>query len=121
MQQRWVRVTWIAFGWLAGCTSAWNDGARPPYTAAETNRALAPGSNLKARCYDGSLSRRQQRAVRLEFILYVDEHGAVRSAPVVGDPRDPRLVECMRSGLDTLRFPPKRAAEQLHLDFDMAP
>jgi hypothetical protein len=115
-----VWMPWLTVCWV-GCTSAWNDGARPPYTAAETNRALGPVSQLKARCYDRSLSQRQRRPVRLELVLYVDEHGAVRSAPVAGDPRDPQLVECMRLGLDALRFPPKGEADQLHLSFDMGP
>ena len=60
-----------------------------------------------------------QALVRLEFIVYVDEQGEVRSDPVEGDLHDPGLSECLRTGLDTLQFPAKGEADQLHLTFEL--
>jgi hypothetical protein len=93
----------------------------PPHTAAEVDRALAPVHALEARCYAGSQTEAAGRAVRLEYILYIDERGSVRSDPVVIDARDPALTDCMRKGLDELRFEPKNEADQLHLDFELGP
>lgn len=103
----------------AGCQSSWS--GRPPFTAAETERALAPVKALQQRCYDDSQSRLTGRHVQLEFLLFVDEQGAVRSDPVRGDPHDPPLIECLRAGLDGLHFPGKGEREQLRLSFDLPP
>jgi len=102
----------------AACTSAWGETAGP-FTAAETERALAPVKQLQARCYTGSASQAARRMVRLEFSVYVDERGTLRSDPIAGDLRDPGLTECMRTGLDTLRFPAKGEADQLRLSFEL--
>lgn len=103
----------------AGCQSSWS--GRPPFTAAETERALAPIKALQQRCYDDSQSRLTGRRVSLEFLLFVDERGAVRSDPVQGDPHDPALIECLRAGLDSLQFPGKGEREQLRVNFDLPP
>ena len=102
---------------LTGCISGASGPA--PYTAAEVDRSLAPVRDLEARCYAGSSSKVDGRPVRLEFILYIDERGGVRSDPVAGDLRDPDLTDCMRKGLDALRFEPKNASDQLRLAFDL--
>jgi hypothetical protein len=86
--------------------------------SAETNRALAPVKELESRCYEGSASQREKRSVRLQFVLYVDEHGAVRSVPVGGD-LEPRVIECLRAGLDSLEFPAKGERDQLRLDVQL--
>jgi hypothetical protein len=119
----WLRSVIGGIGsaaWLAGaaCTSAWNESGPPPFTAAETNRALAPVKEFESRCYEGSDSQRAKRVVRLEYVLYVDEHGAVRSDPIAGD-LEPRVIECMRAGLDSLKFPAKRERDQLRLDVQL--
>jgi hypothetical protein len=105
----------------AACTSAWNQSGPPPFTAVEINRALAPVSQLKVRCYDVSASRREKRRVQLEFEVHVNEQGAVHSEPVAANAPDPKLIDCMRLGLDAIRFPANRKPDQLHLSFEMAP
>jgi hypothetical protein len=117
---RMQMTTWWLLAALPGCTSAWNQG-EGPYTAAEVDRALAPVRALETRCYAGSQTAAAKRAVRLEFILYIDERGRVRSDPVLVDARDPALTQCMRKGLDELRFEPKNEADQLHLNFELGP
>jgi hypothetical protein len=116
MRKRALRVLLLL---AAGCQSSWS--GRPPFTAAETERALAPVKALQRRCYDDSQSRLTGRHVGLEFLLFVDEHGAVRSDPVQGDPHDPALIECLRAGLDSLHFPAKGEREQLRVSFDLPP
>lgn len=111
-------ATWCVLSGLLGCTSAWNAGPGP-YSAAEVDRTLAPVRALEARCYAGSISETERRRVRLSFILYIDERGAVRSDPVEADVRDPDLTECMRTGLDALRFEPKNASDQLRVSFEL--
>jgi hypothetical protein len=105
----------------AGCTSAWKDGERLTYTADETNRALAPVRPLQQRCYAGSASEREKRAVALQFILYIDAHGAVRSDPQAGYPSDPALLECLRTGLNELQFPAKGEADQFRVNIELKP
>lgn len=101
-----------------GCTSAWNEKGPPPFTAAETNNALRPVNDIERRCYEGSESEQRKLAVELEFVLYVNESGNVRSEPVGGD-LAPELIECVRKGLDTLKFPAKGASDQLHLQVQL--
>jgi hypothetical protein len=69
---------------------------------------------LEQRCYEGSESQRNKQKVLLEYVLYIDERGAVNSDPVGGD-FVPPLIECMRLGLDTLQFPAKGVTDQLRL------
>lgn len=100
---------------IAACVSG---GGPPPFTAAETNKALAPVKEIEQRCYEGSESQQKKRVAHLEFILYVSEQGNVKSEPVGGD-LAPDLIECVRHGLDTLKFPAKGEADQLHLDVQL--
>jgi hypothetical protein len=102
----------------SACTSAWNETGPPPFTAAETNDALKPVKQLESQCYAGSESQQKQLVVHLEFVLYVDAQGNVSSDPVGGDLAPP-LIECMRKGLDTLKFPAKGATDQLHLSVQL--
>jgi hypothetical protein len=111
---RWALAACCA---LTACTSAWNEGP-PPYTPAETNNALRPVKEIERRCYEGSESQKQKLVVQLDFTLYVNERGEVRSEPVGGD-LAPDLIECVRTGLDTLKFPGKGEADQIHLDVQL--
>jgi hypothetical protein len=104
---------------LMACTSG--RGGPPPFTAAETERALRPIKQLEPRCYADSQSKHEKRGVRLEFVLYVDERGSVRSDPVLVDPRDAALTECLRAGLDALHFPAKGESDQIRISFDLNP
>jgi hypothetical protein len=106
---------------LVACTSAWNDSGPPPYTAAETDRALAPIKPMQVDCYAASQSARDKRSVKLEFMLYVDEQGAVHSEPQLAEPHDPGLIECMRRGLDGLQFPKRGEHDELRLQFQLGP
>jgi hypothetical protein len=106
---------------ITACTSAWNDTGPAPYTAAETDRAFAPVEQLKKRCYDGSETARAGKPAKLEFMLYVDERGAVHSEPQLAEPSDPGLIDCMRVGLDALTFPARDKTDQLRLNFEMSP
>lgn len=115
------RVLGLAACALVACTSAWNDSGPPPFTAAETNRALQPVPASKARCYDGSDSKRRGLAARLTFIVYVREDGTVHTEPASAQPHDPELIDCMRRALDELRFPAKDKTDQLVLQFEMGP
>lgn len=117
MRRVWLGLCAIVA--LAGCTSG-RSGGPPPYTAAETERALRPLKELEPRCYAQSESKQQNRAVRLEFVLYVDARGAVRSDPVLVDPRDAALTECLRAGLDSLHFPAKGEPDQIRVSFDLS-
>lgn len=103
----------------AGCASAWADPERIVYSAEETRRALAPLPALQRRCYAGSLSEQAQRAVQLEFLLFVDKDGAVRSDPQAAYPSDPALLECLRTGLNQLRFPSKGETEQIRVGLEL--
>lgn len=104
----------------AGCTSSWNDPERVVFSAAETQRALAPLRSLQQRCYGASASRRDLRPVRLEFLLFVDEQGAVRSDPLTGHPSDPGLLDCLRTGLNALRFPAKGETDQIRVGLELS-
>jgi hypothetical protein len=77
-------------------------------------------SSLESRCYAGSDAQRAKRTVQIQYVLYVDERGAVRSEPVGGD-LDPKLIECMRHGLDALKFPAKGERDQLRLVAQLGP
>jgi hypothetical protein len=95
----------LTFG-LFGCGPA-----RPaPFTQAETEQALAPAADLRQRCYAGTeLERRGVRAT-LDYDLHVSSDGSVRAVPLFVEPDEPRLVECVRHRLDSLRFPARAAA-----------
>jgi hypothetical protein len=104
----------------AGCTSAWND-EQLVYSAEETDKALAPLRPLQQRCYAGSLSQQAKQLVKLEFILDVDKRGTVQSDPRGGYSADPALLECLRTGIDTLRFPAKGERDQVRVGLELKP
>jgi len=115
-----MRRAWAASLVLAiGCTSAWNDSGPPPFTAAETNKALGNVPRLKARCYDGSESKRQGKPARLVYVLYVREDGSVHTEPMEAEPWDPELIDCMRRGLDETRFPSRGETDEIRLEFEL--
>jgi len=103
----------------AGCASSWANPERIVYSAEETNRALAPLRPLQQRCYAGSASQRAKRNVQLEFLLFVDEEGRVRSDPEAGYANDPALLECLRAGLNELRFPAKGETDQVRVGLEL--
>lgn len=103
----------------AGCASAWANPERIVYSADETQRALAPLRPLQQRCYAGSASQQDKRHVQIEFLLFVDEKGGVRSNPEAGYPSDPALLECLRAGLNDLRFPAKGETDQIRVGVEL--
>ena len=122
MAERGPSSVWAALPLLAAaCTSAAFDPEASPYSQAEVNRSLAPVAQIERGCYRDSLSRREQRKVRLELIAYVNEQGKVHLDPVVVDPSDPALTECVLDRLSQLQFAAKGRADQFHLRFDLKP
>jgi hypothetical protein len=105
----------------AACTSAVFDPEVGPYSQTEINRSLAPVAQIERGCYGASLSRQQQRKVRLEMIAYVNERGQVHIDPVLVDPADPALTECVRTRLSQLQFAAKGRGDQFRLRFNLAP
>jgi hypothetical protein len=104
-------------GWVSACTSAWNESG-PPFSRAETDRALSPVQGLEARCYTGSSTARAQQPVRFVFMLYVNGQGQVHAEPKIVEPSVPDMIECVRKQLDSLRFPAKGKSDQVQLDFE---
>lgn len=105
--------------WLGGLTSC---GAPPPsaYSRAETDQALAPAKDLRARCYAGTPLERAGKGARLEYQLDVAADGSVKSIPRLVEPEVPALVECVRHRLDELHFP-ARARDRFDLAFEFQP
>lgn len=91
-----------------------------PYSRAETDAALAPARDLRARCYAGTELERARQRVTLDYDLNVDRDGAVRSVPRAVDPDQPALVECVRHRLNELRFP-ARGRDRLSVHFELGP
>ena len=115
-----MRKAWfLSVSLWIGCTSAWNDIGPPPFTAAETNRALAPVASLKARCYEQSRTKQQGQYARLTYVLHVREDGRVHSEPIEAQPWDPELIDCLRRGLDEVRFPSKGKTDQVVMEFEL--
>jgi hypothetical protein len=96
--------------------------ARPPspYTSAEVEQALAPVRQIQARCYEVSESKRQGHRVEMQVALEIDRDGRVQAIPGWVKPREAALVECVRSGLNELRFPAK-GHDHLELDLELGP
>lgn len=96
--------------------------ARPPspFTSAEVDQALAPVREIEARCYDASESKRQGRKVDMQVSLEIDRSGRVDAIPGAVSPREAALVECVRHGLNGLRFPAK-GHDRLELDLQLGP
>jgi hypothetical protein len=105
--------------WLVGLACC---GAPPPsaYSRAETDQALAPAKDLRARCYAGTPLEQAGQSARLEYQLDVAADGSVKSIPRFVEPEVPALVECVRHRLDELRFP-ARARDRLNLAFEFQP
>jgi hypothetical protein len=110
----WVSAAALLLG--VGCGSP---GAAP-YSKAETDAALAPARDLRARCYAGSQLERAGQSAVLDYELSVVADGSVRSLPVHVDPDNPALVECVRLRLNQLRFPAK-GWDRLTLHFELKP
>ena len=106
---------------LTACTSAVFEPEAGPYSQAEINRSLAPVAQIERACYGASLSRQQQRKVRLEMIAYVNEQGQVHIDPVLVYPADPALTQCVYTRLSQLQFAAKGRSDQFRLRFDLAP
>jgi len=64
------------------------------------------------------VAARAGRTATFEFSLQVLESGHVRSVPTFADPEEPALIECLRHGLDDVRFP-ARARDRLDLRFEL--
>jgi hypothetical protein len=101
---------------LVGCSSA--PPAASPFSAAETDQALAPVRRLRARCYDSSALARAGKKVVLDFKLEVEPSGSVRAIPTFAEPGDPEIIECVRGELNRVRFP-ARGRDRLDLHFEM--
>ena len=108
-----VAATFVC--WL-GCGS--RQPAASPFSAAETNQALAPAQRLRPRCYDSSALARAGKKIVLDFQLEVEPSGAVRAIPTFADPDDPEVIECVRRELNEIRFP-ARGRDRLDLHFEM--
>lgn len=91
-----------------------------PFTAQETEAALAPAHDLRARCYAGTALERAGTKVVLGYDLNVAPDGSVRSVPRYVEPENPALVECVRHRLDELRFP-ARGKDQINVNFELGP
>ena len=107
--------------WAAACTSAAFEPEAGPYSQTEINRSLAPVAQIERGCYGPSRSKQSKRKVRLEMIAYVNEQGQVHIDPVLVDPGDPELTECVRTRLSQLQFAAKGRGDQFHLRFELAP
>jgi hypothetical protein len=101
---------------LLGCSS--RQPAASPFSAAETNQALAPARQLRPRCYDSSALARANKKIVLDFQLEVEPSGAVRAIPTFAEPDDPEVIECVRHQLNEIRFP-ARGRDRLDLHFEM--
>lgn len=89
-----------------------------PYTSAEIEHALSPVRRISARCYDGSASQLRQKVVKAEFVLTIAADGSVRSEPQAATLGDDALIQCLRHGLDQLKFPP-RERERLRVELEL--
>jgi hypothetical protein len=89
-----------------------------PYTAAEVDHALAGLKGLRARCYAGSDAARAGRAAQFDFSMQISESGQVQAIPTFASPEEPALIECLRHGLNEVRFP-ARARDRLDLHLEL--
>src|ERR1700761_1538981 len=89
-----------------------------PFTAAETNAALAPARELRPRCYAPSALARAGEKIVLDFKLDVEPTGAVHAIPTFAEPDDPEVIECVRHQLNAIQFP-ARGRDRLPLHFAM--
>jgi hypothetical protein len=103
---------------LAGLLAACARGQAPsPFSASEIDAGLAPVKALRARCYPSSEAARSSRRASLDLSLEIAASGRVRATPTFAEPEDPQLIECLRAGLNELRFAARgRDRIQLHLE-----
>jgi hypothetical protein len=101
----------------SACTSP---PSKSPFSAAETNHALAPARQLRPRCYASSALARAKQKITLDFQLEVASSGAVRATPTFAEPDDPEIIECVRHELNNIVFP-ARGRDRLNLHFEMGP
>jgi len=94
--------------------------SKSPFTADETNQALAPARQLRRRCYDDSRLGRAKQKITLGFQLEVAASGAVRATPTFAEPDDPEIIECVRHELNAIVIP-ARGRDRLNLHFEMGP
>ena len=111
-----VRLGAAALVLISACSS--RQPAASPYTAAETNEALAPAKQLRARCYDSSALGKAKKKIVLDFKLEVEPAGTVRAIPVFVEPDEPEIIECVRHVLNEIKFP-ARGRDRLDLHFEM--
>jgi len=90
------------------------------YSAAEVDQALLPVKALRARCYAGSAAARAGHAATFAFSVQIAASGHVQAIPTFADPEEPPLIECLRHGLNELRFP-ARARDRLELHLELRP
>ncbi|HEY0465201.1 MAG TPA: hypothetical protein VGC79_13370 [Polyangiaceae bacterium] len=105
---------------LLVCFACATPESKSPFTAAETNQALAPARQLRPRCYDGSALARAKTKITLAFQLEVAATGGVRATPTFAKPEDPEIIECVRHELNAIVFP-ARGRDRLNLNFEMGP
>jgi len=101
---------------LADCSS--RPPAASPFSTAETDHALAPVRQLRARCYDSSALAHAGKKIVLDFKLEIDTSGSVRAIPTFVEPDDAEIIECVRNELNQVRFP-ARGRDRLDLHFEM--
>ena len=89
-----------------------------PFSADETNQALAPAKQLRPRCYKSSALAQTGKNLVLDFKLEVEPSGAVRAIPTFAEPDAPEVIECVRRELNAIRFP-ARGRDRLVLHFEM--
>jgi hypothetical protein len=106
-----------------GAALLWSCTSRPvppPFTPAEIDAALVPVKALKALCYPASAAARASLVAVFDFSLDISATGQVRSVPTNASPAEPELIECLRRGLDAIRFP-ERGHDRLQLHLEMGP
>ncbi len=110
----------LAAAALLACVACESQRTESPFSAAETNQALAPARQLRPRCYDPSPLAQAKTKIVLDFQLEVAPSGSVRATPTFAKPEDPEIVECVRHELNTIVFP-ARGRDRLDLHFEMGP
>jgi hypothetical protein len=111
------RLGAAALVFISACSSR-QQSAASPYSTAETNEALAPAKQLRARCYDSSALAKEKKKIVLDFKLEVEPAGTVRAIPTFVEPDDPEIIECVRHVLNEIKFP-ARGRDRLDLHFEM--
>jgi hypothetical protein len=103
---------------LLSCLSCTKGPRAPAYSAAEVDQALQGVKSLQARCYASSPAARARRVTTLDFSLQIAATGQVQAIPTNASPEEPALIECLRHGLNEVRFP-ARARDRLDLHLEL--